>query len=361
MQYRLSIERGCVVNWDTQTEVWARAFGSDVLNIHPADCSLLLTEAPMCPPSIQDTVDEMVFEHFGFQSYCTRTAPVLAALKAQTESEQPANCTLVLDAGFSSTHTVPIFGGTPLNFATRRLNVGGKLLTNQLKTIISYRSFNVMEETRLVTDVKERLCYVSLNFSVELSTTQFKGKKNTVRREFVMPDFVTNVRGHIRDPNEPMKACGPSAEMHEGVPPKKKHKEGASDEQVLKLSNERITVPELLHHPSDIGIEQAGVAECLAQSLEACVPDVRDALCSNIVLTGGTTLLPNFEERLRRELREILPSELAVNVTHVSDPLLAAWFGGSIFAASDTYESQVVTKEEYSEYGHSLCRRRFMA
>jgi len=176
-----------------------------------------------------------------------------------------------------------------------------------------------------------------------------------------MPDFVTNVRGHIRDPNEPMKACGPSAEMHEGVPPKKKHKEGASDEQVLKLSNERITVPELLHHPSDIGIEQAGVAECLAQSLEACVPDVRDALCSNIVLTGGTTLLPNFEERLRRELREILPSELAVNVTHVSDPLLAAWFGGSIFAASDTYESQVVTKEEYSEYGHSLCRRRFMA
>jgi len=47
-----------------------------------------------------------------------------------------------------------------------------------------------------------------------------------------MPDFVTNVRGHIRDPNEPMKACGPSAEMHEGVPPKKKHKEGASDEQV---------------------------------------------------------------------------------------------------------------------------------
>ena len=26
LQYRLSLERGCLVNWDTQAEVWARAF-----------------------------------------------------------------------------------------------------------------------------------------------------------------------------------------------------------------------------------------------------------------------------------------------------------------------------------------------
>ena len=73
---------------------------------------------------------------------------------------------------------------------------------------------------------------MSLNFPVELSTTQFKGKKNTLRREFVMPDYVTNVRGQIRDPNEPVIACGPTADVHEGAPPKKKLKEGASEEQV---------------------------------------------------------------------------------------------------------------------------------
>ena len=96
LQYRLSLERGVLVNWDTQAEVWARAFGPEVLKIAPAETSLLLSEAPLTPSAIQDTLDEMVFEHFGFQSYCTRPAPVLAALAVQHEqsqqSEKPPPC-----------------------------------------------------------------------------------------------------------------------------------------------------------------------------------------------------------------------------------------------------------------------------
>ena len=80
LQYRLSLERGVLVNWDTQAEVWARAFGPEVLKIAPAKTSLLLSEAPLTPSAIQDTLDEMVFEHFGFHSYCTRPAPTLARL-----------------------------------------------------------------------------------------------------------------------------------------------------------------------------------------------------------------------------------------------------------------------------------------
>ena len=132
-------------------------------------------------------------------------------------------------------------------------------------------------------------------------------------------------------------------------------------EQVLKLSNERISVPEILFRPSDIGIDQAGVAECVAQAAEACLPDLRDALFSNVVLTGGSALFPNFEERLRHELRAFVPSDMEVGFTTATDPLLAAWRGGSIFAASDSYPMQVVTRAEYHEGGHALCRRRFLA
>ena len=156
LQWRLSLERGCLVNWDTQAEVWGRAFGPDVLKVHPGDCSLLLTEPPLHPSAIQDTLDEFLFEHFGFASYCARPAPALAALAVSHEQmardgsaaspgadgvvvdgTAPRPASLVVDAGFSSTHCVPIFGGTPLNFGTKRLNVGGKLLTNHLKTIVS--------------------------------------------------------------------------------------------------------------------------------------------------------------------------------------------------------------------------------
>jgi actin-related protein len=140
LQYRLSLERGCLVNWDTQAEVWGRAFGPEVLKVNPADCSLLLSETPMHPTSIQDTLDEMLFEHFGFHSYCTRPAPALAALAVQQQQQSqiaagasgapdgaelplPRPAALVVDCGFSATHCMPIFGGTPLNFATKRLNV----------------------------------------------------------------------------------------------------------------------------------------------------------------------------------------------------------------------------------------------
>ena len=35
----------------------------------------------------------------------------------------------------------------------RRVNVGGKLLTNYLKEVISYRAWNMMDETYLVNEV----------------------------------------------------------------------------------------------------------------------------------------------------------------------------------------------------------------
>ena len=52
-------------------------------------------------------------------------------------------------------------------------------------------------------DVKHRLCYLSLDFDAELALTRFKGKKNTIKREFVLPDFVNTFEGRIRDPNAP--------------------------------------------------------------------------------------------------------------------------------------------------------------
>ena len=117
----------------------------------------------------------------------------------------------MVDVGYSATHVVPVFGSTPVNYGIKRVDVGGKLLTNHLKQICSYRSYNVMEEHHLINDVKERLCYVSMDFMSELALTRFKGKKNTIKREFILPDGVNHTRGRIRDPNEPAAGSGPKS------------------------------------------------------------------------------------------------------------------------------------------------------
>jgi len=51
-----------------------------------------------------------------------------------------------------------------------RLDVGGKLLTNQLKESISFRQWNMMDETFIVNHVKETCCFVSNNYNHDLET-----------------------------------------------------------------------------------------------------------------------------------------------------------------------------------------------
>jgi actin-related protein 6 len=52
---------------------------------------------------------------------------------------------LIIDSGYSFTHITPIFNGAPVAAGIRRINVGGKVLTNFLKEIVSFRYWNMME------------------------------------------------------------------------------------------------------------------------------------------------------------------------------------------------------------------------
>ncbi|XP_043705611.1 actin-related protein 6-like [Telopea speciosissima] len=79
-----------------------------------------------------------------------------------------AQCSLVVDSGFSFTHAAPVLQNFTINYAVKRLDLGGKALTNYLKELVSYRSINVMDETFLIDDVKEKLCFVSLNVPRDL-------------------------------------------------------------------------------------------------------------------------------------------------------------------------------------------------
>jgi actin-related protein 6 len=49
----------------------------------------------------------------------------------------------VIDSGFSFTYGVPFFNGLPLKHAATRIDVGGKLLTNLLTEVISYKDVNL--------------------------------------------------------------------------------------------------------------------------------------------------------------------------------------------------------------------------
>lgn len=62
----------------------------------------------------------------------------LSCLKYNSEVPDSL-CCLVVDSGYSFTHIAPYIKGKKVKRGVRRIDVGGKLLTNHLKDIISYR------------------------------------------------------------------------------------------------------------------------------------------------------------------------------------------------------------------------------
>uniref|UniRef100_A0A0A9GTL0 ARP906 n=1 Tax=Arundo donax TaxID=35708 RepID=A0A0A9GTL0_ARUDO len=63
-----------------------------------------------------------------------------------------------------------------------------------------------------------------------------------------------------------------------------------------------------------VGINQAGLAECIVRSVQACHPYLQPVLFESIILTGGSTLFPRFTERLERELRSLVPDDYKIKI-----------------------------------------------
>lgn len=94
-----------------------------------------------------------------------------------------------------------------------------------------------------------------------------------------------------------------------------------ADEPSLNIGIERISVPELIFTPGDVGIEQAGLAEAIAASIAACPPRVQGPLWSSILVTGGTSNLSNITYRLLIELRKLGPTDIPINIINTRNTL----------------------------------------
>jgi actin-related protein 6 len=240
---------------------------------------------------------------------------------------------------------VPFWDFTKITYAIRRINVGGKLLTNHLRDVISHRHWNMMEETYLVNRITERQCFVSQDFLRDLELCKFKGKRNTIQQSYVLPDNVTSFIGYVKGVD-----MEPECPTHLNI--------ARPEEQLLTINNERL-IPEILFHPSDIGLNQAGIAETIVQSVKATPAELHELFYGNILLTGGSTLFPGFAERLMKELRPMVPTEYEIKIHTPKDPINTAWRGGSKFMQQSNYANYTVSRQDYLEQGFLLCKRRF--
>ncbi|KAI5123138.1 hypothetical protein M0805_000841 [Coniferiporia weirii] len=339
LHFRLPFERGYLTDWDAQKAIWDGLFFTD-LQVNPPDVSLLITEPYFNLPNIQEQYDQFVFEEYDFQAYLRCTPASLVphgSLFRNREEDAPfyPECMLIVDSGYSFTHIVPSMSGKIMWKSVRRVDVGGKLLTNHLKELLSYRQYDLMGETYITNDVKERCCYVSTNYKKDMELA--RSKQAEIVQEYVLPRFTEDRPGRVRSDGKMLDA----------------------DDDVLRMTSERFAVPEVLFRPSDIGLAQSGVATAIADAISSLPEDIRGLFWSNIGLVGGNVKFPGFRQRLMSELRSLAPIDHEVHIYESSNPISEAYLSGAEFARRRGFANEVVTRAEYQEFGSNVCRKRF--
>lgn len=294
---------------------------------------------------LREAILNIIFTDFNFDSVLMLPpAPLALRWHIQTSDQPPpsfrslanaAGCGLVIDAGFSYTHIVPVFDWHVVPCGVRRIDLGGKALTNYMKELVSFRSINLMDEPYLMEHIKNQLCFVSQNPSEDLRAA--KRKDSPYKCEWLLPDGVTSTWGRLRTAQDPPR--GPK-------------------DPILVVNNERFMVPEALFHPSDIALEEKGLAEAALEAVQATHPQLHSLLWSQVLLIGGTAKCPGFKERLFRELRPLVPDDYELNIFLAEEPAVAAWKGAQLVANSGAYYSSLALKKaEWQRHGLNACKK----
>ncbi|GEQ70273.1 hypothetical protein JCM33374_g3949 [Metschnikowia sp. JCM 33374] len=96
-----------------------------------------------------------------------------------------------------------------------------------------------------------------------------------------------------------------------------------------------------------------GLSQMITHSLSSVDIDLRTSIAHNVIVTGGTSLIPQLTERLNTELSSANPG-LKVRLHalgNANERTNQTWIGGSVLASLGAFHQMWVSKAEYEEVG----------
>jgi len=298
------------VNWDDVEKLWHHAFYNE-LRIAPEEHSVLLSEMPFVPSSNREKAVQIMFETFSVPLFYSTLAQVLACYAAGRTTSA------VVDSGAGCTFVVCVYESYSLPYTIRSLDIGGNELTQLLSqwiTASTGHSFITTAEAKIVKDIKEKLCYVSLDVTKD---TRLFGLDTNRNQEYELPDG-----------------------------------------QKLSIGAEMFRVPECLFQPKLIGSDNVSLHETITDAINQCEPSLHKDMFGSIVLSGGNTMFNNFGDRLTLELKGMVTDKHAVRVISSASRKYFTWIGGSILGSLSSFPKLCITKETYDEYGPTIIHRK---
>ncbi|XP_067680452.1 actin, muscle-like [Haliotis asinina] len=310
LSMKYPIHNGIITDWDDMEAVWHHVYYDD-LRIDPSEQPVLMTEAPLNPKRNREKMMEIQFEKFDVPGFYVSMQAVLSLYASGRGGG------ILLDCGDGVTHAVPIYEGYALPHAIRRMNLAGQDITSYLSKILQERGYDLTStsaEFEIVRHIKENLCYVPLDFKAEVKAAD---ESSSLEKDYELPDG-----------------------------------------NVITIGSERFRAPEVLFKPRMLGLESGGIHRMIIKTLKKCDIDIRKHMCTNFILSGGSTMFPGIAERLTKELAKLVPKTVKVKVVAPPERKFSVWIGGSILASLSTFQQMWVTKQEYDEFGPKVVHRR---
>ncbi|KAN0050670.1 hypothetical protein ACTA71_003815 [Dictyostelium dimigraforme] len=304
LSIRYPIEHGIIKNWDDMEIIWKHIFYNQ-LRVSSNQHSMLHIEPPLNPKSNREKLGEIMFESFGIPSLYIEVSSILSLYATGRTTG------LVLEIGDGVTSALPIYGDIHYQID----------ITDYLIKILEERGYLITTTiAEIIRTIKEKFAFVSQDF-----------QNNNIQRS------ISNYNGDNKEI---------SYELPDG--------------QRLIIGNERFLCSEVLFQPSILGNESPGIHELTNYSIMKCDANIRKDLYGNIVLSGGSTLLPGFENRLENELRILSPfsTRNIKIITPSIDLKYSSWIGGSILSSLSIFQEMWISKDEYYEYGPSIFHRK---
>ncbi|XP_062857453.1 actin-related protein 10 [Trichomycterus rosablanca] len=301
------------------------------LLVNPRDRRVVIVESILCPSHFRETLSRVFFKHFEVPSVLFAPSHLMSIMTLGI------NSALVMDCGYTETLVLPVYEGIPILSAWEALPMGGKAIQKELNNLLieqctvdtdSGQSLptvvgSIPED--VVEDIKVRTCFVSdLQRGLKIQEAKFN-MDGTAERPAPPPDVdypldgkkILHIKGAIRD-----------------------------------------SVAEMLFEQDN---EQKSIATLVLDTLVKCPIDTRKVLSENLVVIGGTALLPGFLHRLLTEIRSLVEKPkycdaLATKSFRIhsppAKPNCTAWLGGAIFGAlQDILGSRSVSRDYYNQTG----------
>uniref|UniRef100_A0A8C4DAT9 Actin related protein 10 n=1 Tax=Dicentrarchus labrax TaxID=13489 RepID=A0A8C4DAT9_DICLA len=274
------------------------------LLVNPRDRRVVIIESILCPSHFRETLTKVFFKQFEVPSVLFAPSHLMAIMTLGI------NSALVMDCGYTETLVLPVYECTPILPAWEALPLGGKLGC----MLIGYVLLPAVR-TCFVSDLQRGLKIQEAKFNLD----------GTAERPAPPPDVdypldgekILHVKGSIRD-----------------------------------------SVMEILFEQDN---EEKSVASLILDALVKCPIDARKVLSENLVVIGGTAMLPGFLHRLLAEIRLLVEKPKYSNVLaskslriHAppAKPNCTAWLGGAIFGAlQDILGSRSVSRDYYNQTG----------